>query len=160
MRGLSVIVLSALSAAIVIAAPPGVPSTSKAEDVGMSTERLAGGTGAPEKIFANPNFSFENQANFPISASVAQGDVMRTRCTWKNPGDTAISFGENTGDEMCFDFIGMQRLFLSRARNDPAELIKALRQRPDAPEEGQWMSSPERHPLSPLDNRIWATSAR
>jgi hypothetical protein len=72
----------------------------------MSTERLPGGTGAPEKIFANPNFSFENQANFPISASVAPNDVMRTRCTWKNPGDTALSFGENTGDEMCFDFIG------------------------------------------------------
>ncbi len=72
----------------------------------MSTERLAGGTGIPEKIFANPNFSFENQANFPIQATVATGDVMRTRCTWKNPGDTAIAFGENTGDEMCFDFIG------------------------------------------------------
>jgi hypothetical protein len=72
----------------------------------MSTERLAGGTGAPSTIFANPNFSFENQANFPIKAEVAPGDVMRTRCTWKNAGDTAIAFGENTGDEMCFDFIG------------------------------------------------------
>jgi len=72
----------------------------------MSTERLAGGTGAPQTIFANPNFSFENQANFPIQAEVAPGDVMRTRCTWKNPGDTTIAFGENTGDEMCFDFIG------------------------------------------------------
>lgn len=72
----------------------------------MSTERLAGGTGAPEKVFANPTFNFENQANFPIKAQVAPGDVMRTRCTWKNPGDTTIGFGENTGDEMCFDFIG------------------------------------------------------
>ncbi len=72
----------------------------------MSTERLPGGTGTPQPIFANPNFSFENQANFPISASVAPNDVMRTRCTWKNPGDSSISFGENTGDEMCFDFIG------------------------------------------------------
>ena len=72
----------------------------------MSTERLAGGTGAPVSIFANPNFNFENQANFPIKAQVAPGDVMRTRCTWKNAGDTTIAFGENTGDEMCFDFIG------------------------------------------------------
>jgi mono/diheme cytochrome c family protein len=72
----------------------------------MSTERLPGGTGTPEKVFAMPSFNFENQANFPIKASVAPGDVMRTRCTWKNPGDTAIGFGENTGDEMCFDFIG------------------------------------------------------
>jgi mono/diheme cytochrome c family protein len=72
----------------------------------MSTERLAGGTGAPEKVFGMPNFNFENQANFPIQTAVAPGDVMRTRCTWKNPGDTTIGFGENTGDEMCFDFIG------------------------------------------------------
>jgi CubicO group peptidase (beta-lactamase class C family) len=35
------LILLALSAVTVIAAPPGVPSTSKAEDVGMSTERLA-----------------------------------------------------------------------------------------------------------------------
>ena len=72
----------------------------------MSTERLAGGTGAPEIDLRQPNFTFENQANFPIKAEVAPGDVMRTRCTWKNPGDTTIAFGENTGDEMCFDFIG------------------------------------------------------
>jgi hypothetical protein len=72
----------------------------------MSTERLPGGTGTPEKVFSNPTFNFENQANFPIKAQVAPGDVMRTRCTWKNAGDTTIAFGENTGDEMCFDFIG------------------------------------------------------
>lgn len=72
----------------------------------MSTERLAGGTGTPEMVFENKQFSFENQANFPIKSAVQPGDVMRTRCTWKNPGDTTIAFGENTGDEMCFDFIG------------------------------------------------------
>lgn len=72
----------------------------------ISTERLPGGTGAPETVFANPAFNFENQANFPIKATVAPGDVMRTRCTWKNAGDTSLAFGENTGDEMCFDFIG------------------------------------------------------
>lgn len=71
----------------------------------MSTERLAGGTGAPEVIHASPNFLFENQANFPIKKEVQPGDVMRTRCTWKNPTDTAMGFGEATGDEMCFDFL-------------------------------------------------------
>jgi hypothetical protein len=72
----------------------------------MSTQRLAGGNGAPEKIFDMPAFNFENQANYPITATVAPGDVMRTRCTWKNPGDATIKFGEGTSDEMCFDFIG------------------------------------------------------
>jgi hypothetical protein len=72
----------------------------------MSTERLPGGDGAPQMIFEQKKFDFENQANFPITASVAPGDVLRTRCGWKNGGDTTIGFGEGTNDEMCFDFIG------------------------------------------------------
>ncbi len=72
----------------------------------MSTERLPGGNGTPETIFEQKNFSFEAQANYPIDKSVAPGDVIRTRCTWKNPGDTRVGFGEGTGDEMCFNFIG------------------------------------------------------
>jgi hypothetical protein len=72
----------------------------------MSTERLAGGNGTPEMVFDQKNFSFEAQANFPISKSVQPGDVMRTRCGWKNPGDQTIGFGEGTNDEMCFNFIG------------------------------------------------------
>jgi maltose alpha-D-glucosyltransferase/alpha-amylase len=49
-------------------------------------------------------------------------------------------FGDEDGDEltMCFDFIGMQKLYLSLARSDPAELVKALRERPAPPEEAQW----------------------
>jgi hypothetical protein len=72
----------------------------------MSTERLPGGNGAPEMIFEQKAFSFEAQANFPISKSVNTGDVMRTRCAWKNPTDATVRFGEGTADEMCFDFIG------------------------------------------------------
>ena len=72
----------------------------------MSTERLPGGNGAPEMIFEQKQFSFEAQANFPISKSVQPNDVMRTRCTWKNPTDSTVGFGEGTGDEMCFNFIG------------------------------------------------------
>ena len=72
----------------------------------MSTARLNGGQGAEEMIFEQKNFSFEAQANYPIDKTLHQGDVMRTRCGYKNPGDTAIKFGEGTADEMCFDFIG------------------------------------------------------
>jgi hypothetical protein len=74
--------------------------------VAMSTERLPFGGGPAEMIFEQKAFSFEAQANFPITKAVSTGDVMRTRCTWTNPGDTFIRFGEGTGDEMCFDFLG------------------------------------------------------
>ena len=72
----------------------------------LSTERFKSGSTTADPIFSDSTFTFENQSNFPITNALSEGDVMRTRCTWKNPGDTTIGFGENTGDEMCFDFIG------------------------------------------------------
>jgi hypothetical protein len=72
----------------------------------MSTERLAGGNGAPEMIYEQKDFSFEAQGAYGISKSLQPGDVMRTRCTWKNPTDQNVGFGEGTGDEMCFHFMG------------------------------------------------------
>ncbi|HVH44942.1 MAG TPA: hypothetical protein VM925_21460, partial [Labilithrix sp.] len=71
----------------------------------MSTERLAGGNGTPERIFEQKAFTFESQINFPIEERVTTGDVMRTRCTWKNTTDATVGFGERTGDEMCFNFV-------------------------------------------------------
>jgi hypothetical protein len=74
--------------------------------VAMSTNRMANGNGAEELVFEQKNFSFEAQENYKIDTTLHEGDVMRTRCTYKNPGDTTVGFGEGTGDEMCFDFIG------------------------------------------------------
>jgi hypothetical protein len=71
----------------------------------LSTHRLPGGNGAEEVVFDQAPFNFEQQANSPIHKTVAPGDVMRTRCEWANTTDKAVSFGENTGDEMCFNFL-------------------------------------------------------
>lgn len=67
--------------------------------------------------------------------------------------DVRRFFGDEDGDEltMCFDFIGMQRLYLSLARNDPAELVQALRSRPDPPEEAQWGTFVRNHDELTLD---------
>ena len=35
---------------------------------------------------------------------VEPGDVLRTTCTYDNDGDVAVTVGEGTGDEMCFNF--------------------------------------------------------
>lgn len=72
----------------------------------LSTERFKAGSTTADTIFQDNTFTFENQSNFPITNTLSSGDVMRTRCTWNNAGDTTIKFGENTEDEMCFDFIG------------------------------------------------------
>ncbi|TDD46050.1 trehalose synthase [Kribbella antibiotica] len=67
--------------------------------------------------------------------------------------DVRRFFGDEDGDEltMCFDFIGMQRMYLSLARNDPAELVKALRERPPAAEQGQWGTFVRNHDELTLD---------
>jgi len=67
--------------------------------------------------------------------------------------DTRTFFGDEDGDEltMCFDFIGMQKLYLSLARSDPAELTKALRERPEPPEEAQWGTFVRNHDELTLD---------
>jgi len=62
-------------------------------------------------------------------------------------------FGGPEGDElhMQFDFIGMQRLYLSLARADSAPLMEALRQRPDPTLASQWASFVRNHDELTLD---------
>jgi hypothetical protein len=72
----------------------------------ISTERIPGGNGAPDPIFSQKPFVFENQETIHVdNKKVTPGDVMRTRCTWKNTDDTSVHFGEGTADEMCFNFL-------------------------------------------------------
>lgn len=74
---------------------------------GMSigTQRLPGGTGAPSPVFVQDKFDFENQSNNKINVKVNAKDVFRTSCVFKNPSDQTTKFGENTEDEMCFNFM-------------------------------------------------------
>ncbi|MGC4940430.1 alpha-amylase family protein [Kribbella sp. DT2] len=67
--------------------------------------------------------------------------------------ETREFFGDEDGDEltMCFDFIGMQKMYLSLARQDPAELVKAIRERPAPPEEAQWGTFVRNHDELTLD---------
>ncbi len=61
--------------------------------------------------------------------------------------------GGGSTDEltMCFDFIGMQAMYLSLARADAEPLADALRQRPDPPEDGHWATFVRNHDELTLD---------
>ncbi|CAM5454738.1 Alpha-amylase OS=Streptomyces microflavus OX=1919 GN=Smic_79500 PE=3 SV=1 [Streptomyces microflavus] len=70
--------------------------------------------------------------------------------------DTARFFGEPEyclGDEltMCFDFIGMQRMYLSMARGEAGPLAAALRERPGAPRDAHWATFVRSHDELTLD---------
>jgi trehalose synthase len=71
--------------------------------------------------------------------------------------DLMAFFGARDGggstDEltMCFDFIGMQEMYLALARGDAEPLADALRQRPDPPEDGHWATFVRNHDELTLD---------
>jgi trehalose synthase len=62
-------------------------------------------------------------------------------------------FGGASGSEltMQFDFVGMQSLYLSLARRDPAPLIRSLTQRPAIAPESQWANFVRNHDELTLD---------
>jgi trehalose synthase len=67
--------------------------------------------------------------------------------------DQKTFFGGSDGDEltMQFDFIGMQNLYLSLAREDARPLARALNQRPKVAESSQWATFVRNHDELTLD---------
>ncbi|AQZ68412.1 Trehalose synthase [[Actinomadura] parvosata subsp. kistnae] len=67
--------------------------------------------------------------------------------------DLIAYFGDGLGDQitMCFDFIGMQKAWLSLARNDATPLADALRERPKPPKDCQWAMFLRNHDELTLD---------
>jgi hypothetical protein len=51
-------------------------------------------------------FNFEEQTTYAMTPPVIieSGDTIITECTFTNDTDRTITFGENTGNEMCFNF--------------------------------------------------------
>jgi trehalose synthase len=62
-------------------------------------------------------------------------------------------FGGSDADEitMLFDFIGMQNLYLSLAREDAGPLVRALRERPPIGRDSQWATFVRNHDELTLD---------
>jgi hypothetical protein len=60
--------------------------------------------GMSETVVDNP-FSFNDQREYPVSNVVHPGDTLTTTCTWTNTTDDAVTFGESTTSEMCYNFV-------------------------------------------------------
>ncbi|MGI5162813.1 alpha-amylase family protein [Spirillospora sp. CA-253888] len=66
--------------------------------------------------------------------------------------DTMEFFGDEAPElTMCFDFIGMQRMYLALARGDARPLADALRERPAPPKDGHWATFVRNHDELTLD---------
>jgi hypothetical protein len=61
-------------------------------------------SGAPVKLVGRDPWDFNSQYWTPIETVISPGDTVSTRCAYKNPGSTDVTWGEDTEDEMCFAF--------------------------------------------------------
>jgi len=68
----------------------------------FTIERASGET----VVMHDAAFNFEEQTTYPLDPPVVveSGDRIITTCTYTNDTSRAITFGENTGNEMCFNF--------------------------------------------------------
>ena len=62
--------------------------------------------GGMEIVMHDKDFNFEEQTTYPMMPPVEinAGDRIITTCTFDNDTNQTITFGENTGNEMCFNF--------------------------------------------------------
>ena len=69
------------------------------------------------------------------------------------PQDQRRFFGDEGGDEMhmLFNFVLNQHVFLALVRQDPAPIVKALRELPPVPEANQWATFIKNHDELTLD---------
>jgi maltose alpha-D-glucosyltransferase/alpha-amylase len=66
--------------------------------------------------------------------------------------DTMKFFGEHADElTMCFDFIGMQQMYLSLVRGEAAPLAEALKERPQPPQDAHWATFVRNHDELTLD---------
>ncbi|GAA3029306.1 alpha-amylase family protein [Actinokineospora globicatena] len=67
--------------------------------------------------------------------------------------DTMEFFGAGVGDQltMCFDFVGMQKIYLSLARGSATPLVQALDERPEPPRDAHWATFVRNHDELTLD---------
>jgi trehalose synthase len=66
--------------------------------------------------------------------------------------ETMAFYGEEAPElTMCFDFVGMQQMYLALARENAQPLVEALRERPDPPTDAHWATFVRNHDELTLD---------
>jgi hypothetical protein len=64
-------------------------------------------SGANSCLMTIPRWDFNWQGGYDLQQplTLKAGDTISTQCTYNNPSATPVSFGESTGNEMCFGFL-------------------------------------------------------
>jgi hypothetical protein len=70
----------------------------------ISTVQVPPDGGTPVDLGSQPHWSFKTELAFAVSATLAQGDIVQTRCAWANPTDQDVTFGYAANQEMCISY--------------------------------------------------------
>jgi hypothetical protein len=73
--------------------------------IGRSQLSVVDKGGSQEVLADVPDYDFNYQIAYPTDVTIDVGDSVSTTCTWQNDSATSVGFGENTQDEMCFNFV-------------------------------------------------------
>src|SRR5262249_31430303 len=73
--------------------------------LGKAMSTYVSRNGQTLKVVDQPGFDFNSQLGYTTSVDFGAGDTASTRCVWNNTTDQTVKWGENTGDEMCFNFV-------------------------------------------------------
>jgi len=74
----------------------------------LTTTIARGGPGGEQELLVDADpFMFTNQIMYPHDPPVVinAGDELVTRCAFDNDSDNTVTFGEDTEDEMCYNFV-------------------------------------------------------
>jgi hypothetical protein len=71
----------------------------------MTSVVTRAGSGKTETVF-DKAFVFDQQVNYKQDPLLVlnPGDTIESTCTWTNPSDGVVTFGQSTHDEMCYQF--------------------------------------------------------
>jgi hypothetical protein len=69
----------------------------------ISTRVLA--PGGDVDIGSVENWNFDYQSWQQIDHVLTPGEVVETKCAWRNPHEYGVGFGPSTDDEMCYSFV-------------------------------------------------------
>jgi hypothetical protein len=58
-----------------------------------------------QEILHDKPFAFADQQAYPIDVIVNDGDTFTTTCTYNNTTNGIVTFGPNTENEMCYNFV-------------------------------------------------------
>lgn len=65
---------------------------------------VAHASGTNESLTNRDPWAFDSQYWDLVNTQIGPGDKVSTRCVWENPGNTNVTFGEQTSNEMCYVF--------------------------------------------------------